>query len=95
MVLGSLQYVVECLPEVGNGASTAPCVTIGRVRYAPNMVQAYVLDPSAAAYIDPLASPFDPALAAGFLSLGIVTVLGIHLFSYAVGQVVDMVRHAR
>lgn len=90
-----MQYVVECQPDLAGAASTAPCVDIGGVHYAPNVIQAYVLDPSAAVYIDPLASPFDPALAAGFLSLGIVTVLAIHLFAYAVGQVVDMVKHGR
>lgn len=90
---GSVQYIVECQVTGTTGNSTAPCTTIGSNRYAPNIVQAYVIDPASASYIDQLTTPFDYALGSAFWAFGFTGVMILYFSSHVIGLVLKKVRN--
>ncbi|ACR27563.1 Hypothetical protein bglu_1g03630 [Burkholderia glumae BGR1] len=57
-------------------------------------MQAYVLVPSSASYIDAVAQPFDYAQAAGFWGVAFTTVITLWLVSHGAGAIVNFVRRA-
>lgn len=90
---GSVEYLIECKIIGTNGNSTAPCVTVGANRYAPVMVQAYVIDPLSASYIDQLSTPFDYALGSAFWAFGFSGVMILYFSSHVIGLVLKKVRN--
>lgn len=92
--LGSVQYVVECIPRVpASGNSLAPCVNVGAVGYRPIQVQSYVIDPLSASYLDQLSTPFDYALGSAFWAFGFSGVMILYFSSHVIGLVLKKVRN--
>ena len=92
MPLGSVEYVVKCVPVGSTGNSTAPCDTINGVRYAPQMMQAYVIDPASQGYLDALAVPFDYIEAGAIWSFFFTFVVGLWLVAKNVGLIIEAIR---
>lgn len=92
MPAGSVQYIIRCDVVNTSGRSTAPCVSVGSTGYAPNMVQAYVIDPAAASFIDALAAPYDYAGGAALFTFGFSMVVGLWFVSRNIGLILDAVR---
>ena len=86
MPAGSLQNVLYCKP--GYATTQNPCPTGSR--YA--VMQAYVIDPAAQQYLDPVVEPFDYVKAGEFWAYGFTFVLSLYLFSHAVGLILKKVR---
>lgn len=91
MALGSVQYVIECVPS-GTGSSTTPCINDGATGYMPSMVQAYVLDPSSQAALESSLGPFDYTYAAGLWTLSFSMVVGLFVISRYAGVVLNLIR---
>lgn len=92
MPLGSVEYVIKCIPAGTTGSSTVPCVTVGGVRHAPQMVQAYVIDPASQGYLDPLALPFDYVEAGAIWTFFFSFVVSLWLVAKNAGVVINAVR---
>ncbi|CAM2194587.1 Phage coat protein [Paraburkholderia kururiensis] len=98
MVAGSVQTIAVCGPAFGAinvAGRSISCGTDvnGNPLYVTTM-QAYVLDPSSAAYIDAIAQPFDYVQAAGFWGLAFTTIISLWLVSHGAGAIVNFVRRA-
>lgn len=87
MALGTLHYVRVCAAD-GTLYDSVCTATAGKMK----MVEAYILDPAAAAYLDPLGDPFDYTMAAGFWGLAFTSVLALYLVSHAVGTILNIVK---
>ncbi|MGN6804346.1 MAG: hypothetical protein ACTHJZ_00205 [Trinickia sp.] len=98
MAAGSVQIIAVCGPTVGAinvAGRSISCGTDanGNPLYLATL-QAYVLDPSSASYIDAVAQPFDYVQAAGFWGLAFTTVITLWLVSHGAGAIVNFVRRA-
>ena len=93
MPAGRVTYTIECvLKSPNSGLSTAPCVTVGANRYVPVMAQAYVVDASAAPYIDSIAQPFDYVKGSQFFGFALIFIVLVWWWSKAIKEVLDVVR---
>lgn len=91
---GSVQYIIECVPSVPvSGTSIAPCVNVDAVGYSPAQVQAYVVDPAFASYIDELTTPFDYTLGSAFWVFGFTGVMILYFTSHVIGLVLKKVKN--
>lgn len=95
MALGAVGYVLACQPDGTLTASVSPCVDVAGAFYKPVVVQAYTLVPSAQEFLDPLEMPFDYTLAGGFFAFGIGTVGAVYLFAWGMGEIINMIGHAK
>ncbi|PMS20817.1 hypothetical protein C0Z18_09770 [Trinickia dabaoshanensis] len=98
MAAGSVQTIAICGPAIGpinTAGRSISCGTdaSGNPLYVTTM-QAYVLTPSSASYIDAIAQPFDYVQAAGFWGLAFTTVISLWLVSHGAGAIVNFVRRA-
>lgn len=96
MSAGSVQTIVVCGPAAGAVSVSGRAISCGtdangNPLYMTTM-QAYVLDPSSASYIDAVAQPFDYVQAAGFWGVAFTTVITLWLVSHGAGAIVNFVR---
>lgn len=91
MPAGTLQYIAECQP-VASGPAVAPCGTVGGTAYAPQMVQAYVIDPVSQGAIDGITEPFDYTYAAGVWAFFFVSIVSIYWVTRSANSVIEAVR---
>lgn len=91
MAAGTLEYVIECMPN-GKKTAVAPCAVVGVVGHSPVMVQAYVISPASASFIDAIAQPFDYAYASGLWTLSFSMVVGLFVVSRKFGAIINFVR---
>jgi len=90
---GSVQYIVECAVRVpATAVSLAPCTSVTGVGYAPKMVQAYVIDPASASYIDAVAAPYNYANGAALWGFAFTFVLTLYLVAHSAGLIMGFVR---
>lgn len=91
---GSVQYIVECVLS-GSTTNTAPCSKVGTstAGYKPVMVQAYVIDPASASFIDQLTTPFDYALGSAFWAFGFTGVMILYFSSHVIGLVLKKIKN--
>lgn len=100
MPAGTIQKTVVCSassPAVGavelrnGGAATVIYCDAGRTMRQWRM-DAYVIDPAAASYIDAVASPYDYAGGAALFFFAFTTVLGTWYFSRNVGLIMEAIK---
>lgn len=97
MAAGSVQYVIECVPpgqggKQGMNVTNNPCGTVSGIQQYPKMAQAYVLDPAAQPYIDPIAQPFDYVSAGAIFTFFFSSVVALWFAAKNIGIVVEAVR---
>jgi hypothetical protein len=85
MAAGSLENVIVCR------ASATPAAPCGAGE-APTVVQAYVLDPSGASFVDAVSQPYDYALGSAYWSGAFVFTMTLYLSTRVLGTIVNMVR---
>lgn len=86
MTLGSVQWVLVCAQDGTVSDSACPA------GLAKKSVEAYVISPVSAQYLDPLADPFDYVTAGGFWALAFTSVLALYLVSHAAGSLLNLVK---
>lgn len=98
MPAGLVQTVVICSSASGGVSSSGRPVTCGTDANGNALylstVQAYVIDPANAPYIDAVAQPFDYVQAAGFWGLAFTTIISLWLVSHGAGAIVNFIRRA-
>ncbi|MGS1041440.1 hypothetical protein [Burkholderia glumae] len=98
MAAGSIQTIAVCGLAAGAVNAAGHVISCGTDANGNPLyvttIQAYVLDPSSASYIDAIAQPFDYAQAAGFWGLAFTTVITLWLVSHGAGVIVNFVRRA-
>lgn len=85
MPAGTLENVILCRPAA---SPAAPC----GAGEAPAVVQAYVLDPAGASFIDAVSQPYDYAAGSAFWASAFVFTLGLYLGTRMLGTIVNMTR---
>ncbi|KVQ80487.1 hypothetical protein WK07_13280 [Burkholderia multivorans] len=98
MSAGSVQTVAVCGSSTGAVNVSGQLVLCGtdangNPLYVTTM-QAYVLDPSSASYIDAVAQPFDYVQAAGFWGLAFTSIITLWLVSHGAGAIVNFLRRS-
>lgn len=98
MAAGTVQTLVVCSTTPGTVNSGGVAVSCGMDANGKALylgtVQAYVLDPSSAGYIDAIATPFDYTQAFGFWSLAFTSVVALYFACLGIGTVVNFIRRA-
>lgn len=85
MPAGVLQTVLVCQESP---TPSAPCPA----GQAPAAMQAYVVYPASASYLDAVAEPFDYATGAAFWSAAFVFTLSLYILARIYGSLISMVR---
>lgn len=98
MAAGTLQSVTICSASAGTvsvGGRPVTCGTDagGNILYL-STIQAYVLSPNSAGYIDSVTQPFDYTAAAGFWGLAFTTIITLWLVSHGSGAIVNFLRRS-
>lgn len=91
MQTGSLQTIITCAPS-STGASVQPCADTAAGPTSPQLVQAYVLHPTQAPFIDSVTEPFDAQQAGAVFSMSFVSVVGLYLLTSNLAHVLRMIR---
>jgi hypothetical protein len=80
MTFGVVKTIMVCAP-LATGPSVAPCADDAGISYAPQQVQAYVLEqassPTVEAMLTSSTQPFDPATAGAFFEFGFAGVVSM------------------
>lgn len=87
MPAGTLQIIIECLPTAAAIAGF-PCPD----GTGPAAVQAYVIDPGSAGYIDGLTEPFDVATAGSFFFAAFLFTMSLYIGTSFYGRIIELVR---
>lgn len=97
MPVGSLQYVITCVPSGQGGkqgmtVTNNPCSTLSGAQQYPKMVQAYVIDPASQPFFDPLAEPFDYVEAGVIWTFFFSFVVSLWIVAKNAGVILNAVR---
>lgn len=84
------QTVLVCIPST-SGAAVAPCDVTGQAMM-PSTVTGFVLTPDEYASFQTSSAPWDSNLAAEYFGLGVSTVIGCWLVSFATGLILRAIR---
>lgn len=87
MPAGTVQTIIECLAS-GVPVTGFPCPN----GTGPVAVQAYVIDPGSAGYIDGLTEPFDVATAGSFFFAAFIFTMALYIGTSFYGGIIEMVR---
>ncbi|WP_454874782.1 hypothetical protein [Paraburkholderia xenovorans] len=98
MAAGTVQLVLVCVTASSEDQVTALdqqiCPSSGGRNLHLQQLQAYVISPESAGYIDSIAQPFDYTAAAGFWGVAFTTVISLWLVSHGAGVIVNFLRRA-
>ncbi|WP_254219948.1 hypothetical protein [Burkholderia multivorans] len=98
MAAGTVQTILECVAVASADQSSTVdqqvCPPSGAQYFHLQQVQAYVIDPASASYIDGITVPFDYAAASGFWGTAFCGVVALYFMSRGIGTVVNFVRRA-
>ncbi|MFN3327219.1 MAG: hypothetical protein ACK5AZ_27345, partial [Bryobacteraceae bacterium] len=75
--------------DTADGSTVSPCPT----GQGPQVLTAYVFDPSQAARFDAVTQPFDYATASLFWTAAFVFTLTLYITPRIIGEIIRMVRH--
>lgn len=94
MPAGTVQQIIVCVQMSPNnvGTSTAPCATLGNIRYEPSMISAYVLDPLSTLENLSQVVPFDAANAGAAFAFGLTLVLTSWVVAKPIGLMLELVK---
>ncbi|MFX1735090.1 hypothetical protein PXJ20_00500 [Paraburkholderia sp. A1RI_3L] len=98
MAAGTLQLVTICSASAGTVSTSGRPVACGTDASGNTLylstIQAYVLSPESAGYIDSIVQPFDYTAAAGFWGLAFTTIITLWLVSHGSGAIVNFLRRS-
>lgn len=87
MSSGSIQQLLVC-SDVPNAVTVAPCPA----GQAPSLIDAFVLSPSAASFVDAVSAPYDYTLGIVYWSVAFGFTLMLYLSARFIGQILNLVR---